>query len=578
MKKIAPYLKEYTWLIIISFVLTFIQSMMQLLLPDFMSRIIDEGVMTGQPSVAYRVGLEMLGIAFAGMICAMVVAYLSSKIGAGFGARLRGATFGRVERFSLSQFGEFSTASLITRTTNDTQQISMFTVMLIRIVIMAPFTLIGGIIMIASKGSEGGSLSVVFAVVLPIIAAVIVILGMLATKLFKTLQIKVDRLSQVMREGLTGVRVIRAFNKDAKQTERFSGANRDLTDVSLKVNRIMAIIMPLMQLMLFGTQLAIIWLAAAKIESGTLSLGSMMAFIQYAFQILFSFLMFGMIFVMMPRASASASRIAEVLNSENIIHDPADPVMPEKLGTLRFENVCFGYPGAEQLTLEKISFEAKKGETVAIIGGTGSGKSTVANLILRFYDVSSGTVYVDGTDVKSMKQAELRRRIGYIPQTARLVSGTVADNIRFGNEDVTDEKIAEAAQIAQATDFIADKEDGLNSVIAQGGTNLSGGQKQRMAIARAIAKDPEIYLFDDSFSALDFRTDANLRAALKEYTSDATVIVIAQRINTILNADRIIVLDEGRVVGDGKHAQLMESCAIYRDIAASQLAGEGEVG
>jgi len=571
MIKLFRYLKKYAWMIIVTVVLIFAQCMADLTLPDLMSDIINNGVMMEDVPYIWQIGWKMLLVALGSMAAAVTAGYLASRVGIGYARDLRSMVFNKVEGFSLAQFNSFSTASLITRSTNDIQQIGLFVVMMLRIMVSAPITMIGGIIKGSAKSSQ---LTWILAISIPLILVTVTLIIKFTTKYFKQMQDRLDGLNLVLREGLTGVRVIRAFGRDDRQTGRFEKANLELTDVSLKAQRIIGIMMPTMTLLMSMTQLGIVWFAGPLINSGEMDLGDMMAFIQYAIQILFAFLMFGFIFMMLPRAAASGTRIWEVLTSENTLNDPKDPVSPEKAGTVVFDNVSFSYPGAEQPTLSDISFVANRGETVAIIGGTGSGKSTIGGLLMRFFDVSGGQVLVDGTDVREMMQADLHSRIGYVPQTAKLVTGTIADNIKFGNPDVNDEQAEAAAKTAQAEEFITDREDGMNAEITQSGTNLSGGQKQRISIARAIAKKPEIFIFDDSFSALDFKTDAMLREALKKDTGDTTVIVIAQRINTIMNADRILVLNEGRLAGIGTHEELIKSCEIYREIASSQLAKE----
>ncbi|HNX14495.1 MAG TPA: ABC transporter ATP-binding protein [Oscillospiraceae bacterium] len=571
MIKLFRYLKKYAWLIVVTVALIFGQCMADLTLPDLMSDIINNGVLKKDVPYIWQIGWQMLLVALGSMAAAVLAGFLASRIGTGYARDLRSKVFNKVEGFSIAQFDGFSTASLITRSTNDIQQLGMFVVMMLRIMVSAPITMIGGIIKGSAKSSK---LTWILAVSIPVILIVVGIVIRLATKYFKQMQVRLDHMNLVLREGLTGVRVIRAFGRDDRQAERFKEANVELNEVSLRVQRLMGTMMPTMMLIMSLTQLGIVWFAGPLINSGEMDLGGLMAFIQYAIQILFSFLMFSFIFIMLPRAAASGLRVLEVLESESALKDPEKPVSPEKSGTVVFDNVTFAYPGAEQPTLENISFTADRGETVAIIGGTGSGKSTIGGLLMRFFDVSGGKVLVDGVDVREMNQSDLHSRIGFVPQTAKLVTGTIMDNIKFGNPDVTDEQAEAAAKTAQAEEFITGREDGMNAEITQSGTNLSGGQKQRVSIARAIAKKPEIFIFDDSFSALDFKTDAMLREALKKDTDGATVIVIAQRINTIMNADRILVLNEGQIAGIGTHEQLMKSCDIYREIASSQLAKE----
>jgi len=539
-----------------------------------MAEIVDQGIVKGDTALIWRTGGIMLLVSLGGAICMVQGGYFSAKASAGLGRDLRAVVFSRVESFSLVEFDKIGTASLITRTTNDIMQIQNVAVMFMRMVAMAPMMAIGGVIMAVS---EDAKLASVLIAVLPFLGAGIIFFSKRALPLFKQMQEKVDRLNLVLRENLTGVRVIRAFNRDDSESQRFEDASFGLMATSLRVHRTMSALMPFMMLVLNITTIGIVWVGARRIDTGNLEVGSLMAFIQYAMHILSAMLNLSMIFVMLPRASASASRINEVLDSEPTIVDPKDPLTPESgKGFVEFRDVAFSYPGAEKPAISGVSFRAGPGETTAILGGTGSGKSTLVSLIPRFYDVDSGEILVDGVDVRSMTQEDLRSRIGFVPQRAVLFSGTVADNLRQGKDDATDEELRLAAETAQALDFITEMKDGFESAVSQGGTNLSGGQKQRLSIARALARRPEIYVFDDSFSAVDFKTDARLRAALKRETKDATVIIVAQRVSTVMDADRIIVLDEGSVVGIGTHKELMNSCPVYREIVLSQL-GEEEI-
>jgi ATP-binding cassette subfamily B multidrug efflux pump len=542
-------------------------------MPTLMSDIVDKGVMQGDTAYILRIGGVMLLVALADMACAFVAALLSARAGMGFGRDLRRKVFTRVEGFSLHEFDIIGTPSLITRTTNDITQVQMFTMIMMRMLIMAPIMAIGGVIMALQKDAK---LTWVLAVVIPIIAVVITITASKALPLFRSIQKKIDRINLVLREGLTGVRVIRAFNRGEHERTRFDEANLDLTNVSIRVNKLMALVMPLMMLLMNLTMIAIIWFGAKRIDAGGMQVGALMAFLQYAMQILFSLLMVSFLFIMLPRASASATRINEVLALEPGIKDaPVTRKADAERGFIEFRNVTFAYPGgAEEPAIMDISFSAKPAEVTAIIGGTGSGKSTLVNLIPRFYDVASGSILVDDVDIREMAQETLRSKLGFIPQKAVLFNDTIANNIRYGREEATDEEVAHAAETAQALEFILAMPDGFQSVVSQGGTNLSGGQKQRLAIARALVRKPEIYIFDDTFSALDFKTDAKLRAALKRETADATVIIVAQRVNTVMDADRIIVLDEGRVVGMGSHRELIRTCEVYREIVSSQLSEE----
>lgn len=574
MIKLSRFLKPYSIPIACILVLVFFQSMADLYLPTLMADIVDTGIVRGDVNYIIRVGGLMLGVALAGSICAVSAGFLSARVSSGFGKLLRAKVFTQVERFSLNEFNRISTPSLITRTTNDITQVQMVTLMMLRMFVAAPIMCIGGVIMAVSKDAK---LSWVLVVAVPVLAAAIIVIATRTLPLFRAMQAKIDKINLVLRENLTGIRVIRAFNRVDYEKRRFDAANQELTSTAIRVNRIMAAMMPVMMLVMNFTTIAIIWFGGIRIDNGEMQVGALMAFLQYAMQIMFSLLMVSILFVMIPRAFASAERIAQVLEIEPEIKDPDLATNPsDRRGYIEFRNVTFSYPGAEQPVLSDMSFTAKPGQVTAIIGGTGSGKSTLVNLILRFYDVDSGSILVDGVDVRDQSQASLRTKIGFVPQKAILFTGTIADNIRYGKKDATDEEVSRAAEIAQATEFILGGKGGFDAEISQGGTNLSGGQKQRLAIARALVRRPEIYIFDDSFSALDFKTDAKLRAALKEVTADSTVLIVAQRVSTVMDADQIIVLDEGRIAGIGNHRQLLKDCKVYREIMASQLA-EGEI-
>ncbi|HIX63843.1 MAG TPA: ABC transporter ATP-binding protein/permease [Candidatus Mediterraneibacter colneyensis] len=515
-------------------------------------------------------GGKMAGLAFLGMAASILVGFLASRVGAATGRDLRGRVFRKVVGFSNNEFDHFSTASLITRSTNDIQQIQLIIVMLLRIVLYAPILAIGGVIQVFQTNV---SMSWIIALAVVLIALVILLLFLIVMPRFKILQSLVDRVNLVTREILTGLSVIRAFSTQKYEEKRFDGANRDLTRTNLFVNRAMTFMMPVMMLIMNGVSVLIMWTGAHGIDEGQMQVGDMMAFIQYTMQIIMGFLMLCMLSIMLPRAAVAADRVQEVLDSKTVIHDPEEPenFSGEKKGLLEFDHVSFRYPGADENVLHDITFTARPGETTAIIGSTGSGKSTLVNLIPRFYDVSEGKITLDGVDVRSASQHELRERLGYVPQKGILFSGDIASNIMFGNPDGSSDEMIEAARIAQAEEFIEQKPDRYESAISQGGANVSGGQKQRLSIARAIAKHPEVFIFDDSFSALDFKTDVTLRKALREKTKDSTVIIVAQRISTILNAEQIIVLDEGRIAGIGTHRELIQNCEVYRQIAASQL-------
>ena len=519
-------------------------------------------------------GAQMLGISLIIMVSAITIMLLSSKVAARLAQTLRDKIFKKVLSFSTSEFKQFSTASLITRSTNDVQQIQMLMTMLFRVVVYAPIIGIGGFFMVLANSN----MSMAWIIGVAVVAVVLVMLTLfiIAMPKFKKLQQLVDKLNLVSREILTGLPVIRAFNKEKDEVDRFNNANKDLMKANIFVNRAMSLMMPTLMLIMNSVSLLIVWVGGHNIDAGTMQVGDMMAFIQYTMQIIMSFLMISMMSIMLPRASVSARRINEVLETENSIKDPENPKKLDtaKKGLIEFKNVSFRYPDAEENMLSNISFTAEPGKTTAIIGSTGSGKSTVINLIPRFYDVTEGELLVDGVNVKDVTQKDLRSIIGFVPQKGILFSGTIESNIKYSDENMSDDRMKTAAEIAQATEFIEAKEKKYNSEIAQGGGNVSGGQKQRLSIARAIAKDPEIFIFDDSFSALDYKTDATLREALKEKTENKTVVIVAQRINTILNADQIIVLDNGNIVGKGTHEELIENCEEYREIALSQLSEE----
>lgn len=572
MKRLLRHLKPYTGYIIGVLLLVFFQSLAELYLPTLMSDIVDTGIVQGNTNYILKIGGFMLLVAALGTICAILASYFSSKTAMGFGSILRAQVFERVEDYSLSEFEQFGTASLITRTTNDITQLQQVVMVMLRMMLSAPMMAIGGIIMAISLDAK---LSLVIVAIMPIITLAIMILTRKSVPLFNKLQEKLDHLNLVVRENLTGMRVIRAFNKTEHEKKRFNNANKDLTETALRVYKMMALLMPLMMLLLNLGILALVWFGSIRIDNGSMQVGQLMAFIQYVMHIMFSFIMVSMLFVMIPRASASAARINEVLD---VVPEMQDPQEEKKIinlaGHLEFRNVTFSYPGAEKPVLKDISFSVRPGETVAFIGGTGSGKSTLVDLILRFYDIDEGNILLNGVDIRDISQENLRKRIGYVPQKALLFNGTIRENIRYGNLEATDEEIKQAAEIAQALEFISDMPDGFDSMVSQGGTNLSGGQKQRLSIARAIVRKPEIYVFDDSFSALDFKTDAKLRAALNKEIENATVLIVAQRVSTIMNADKILVLENGQIAGMGKHRELLNTCEVYREIVSSQLSEE----
>ncbi|AMC08419.1 MULTISPECIES: ABC transporter ATP-binding protein [Turicibacter] len=568
MLKLFKGLKPYWTLVIGVLVLVFISTMTDLELPDLMSDIVDTGIVQGDVSYILGRGGVMLLVALLGTVCTILTSYLSSKIGMGFSRDLRKKVFEKVESFSLTEINEVGTASLITRTTNDINQVQMVVIMMMRMMLSAPIMIVGALIMALRKDVE---LSKVILVVIPIIIVTIVIIAKFTLPMFQKMQDKIDKLNLVVRENLTGIRVIRVFNKVEAEQERFNQASLEVSRIATMANRLMGALMPLMMLILNLSIIAVIWFGGIRINDGDLMVGDLMAFIQYLTQVMFSLLMLTMMFVLIPRAQASAVRINEVLEMESPIQEPKEAIQPQLKGYVEFKNVSFGYEGAEEYAISNISFVAKPGEVTAIIGGTGSGKSSILNMIPRFYDAAKGEVLVDGVNVRDMNQQELRSKIGYVPQKAVLFTGTIRDNILYGKEDATDEEVRHALEIAQATDFVSKMKEGIESPISQGGTNVSGGQKQRLSIARAIVRKPEIYLFDDSFSALDFKTDAQLRAALKKETKDSTVIIVAQRVSTVMDATRILVMDEGHVVGMGTHEELLQTNEIYQQIVESQL-------
>lgn len=551
-----------------------IQVLADLYLPTLTSNIIDKGVAQGDVDYIWHTGFVMIGFSLISILAAIANTFFATRESQKLGKQLRTDVYKKSESLTKDAFDKYGTASLITRTTNDVTQIQMVTQMFLRMMINAPITLIGASILAYQKDHQ---LTKIFLVVIPVMIILIGGIMYFAVPLFKSMQKKTDRLNLVFREGLTGVRVIRAFDKTRFEENRFDLENKDYTNTAIKVNTIVALMMPMMTLIMSGTNVAITWFGGHYIADMTLEVGNLIAFMTYAMQILISFMMLSAIFIMVPRAQASADRINEVLDEKIGIHDPENPKTVSFAGknaTLAFNHVNYRYHGAEKLALEDIDFQAKSGEIVAIIGGTGSGKTTLVNLIPRLYDIESGSIQINGTDISDMTQYNLRELMGFVPQKAVLFSGTIRDNMQYGKPDATDEMIWKALEIAQAKDFVSEMEDGLDSHVEQGGGNFSGGQRQRLAIARALVKTADIYVFDDSFSALDFKTDANLRQALKTNMKESITVLVAQRVSTVMDADMILVLDEGKLVGKGTHEELLATNETYQEIVHSQLREE----
>jgi len=572
MKKVFSYLRFYWMQVIAIVVLVFTQTMLELELPDYMSDIINTGIVKQDIDFIYTKGFQMLAIALTVATISVITSFLSARVGSGLSNKIRKDLYLKIENFSLIEFDKYSTASLITRNTNDVQQVQMMITMMLRMVVSAPLYAIIGF---QKANALNSSMSWIFAVVIPLLVFMIASIFTFVTPRFERVQKLTDKLNLTARENLTGIRVIRAFNAQDTQADKFNGVNVEVRDNNTILQRIMSFMMPGIMLIMSFTTILIVWVGAEKINTGSLLIGDMMAFLQYATQMLFSFVMMSMVFIMYPRAAVSGKRIAEVLNTKPQIIDPEEPVQAIRgIGEVKFENVCFRYPEADEDVLHDITFTARPGKTTAFIGSTGSGKSTLVNLIPRFYDVCDGSIKIDGVDLRDMKQSDLHDKIGYIPQKGVLFSGTIASNLTYGKPEASQEELEEAASIAQAKDFILEKEGGYDYLIAQGATNVSGGQKQRLSIARALVKKPEIYIFDDSFSALDFKTDSALRKAIHEKLSDATVLIVGQRVSTIMSADQIVVLENGSIAGIGTHRDLLKNCPVYYEIAASQLTKE----
>lgn len=570
MKYIIRLLKKYWWQLLLLVAATYGSVLANLSLPDYMANIVNKGIVGQNMSLIWGDGWKMLLITAAGGLCVVVASFLAARIATGVARTLRDQVFERIENFALADFHTFSTASLITRSTNDIQQIQTTSIMLLRIALMAPLMAIGGL---QKALMNAPSLSWIIALAVSVLLIVIVTLFILAIPRFSKLQKLIDKLNLVARENLTGLRVVRAFHTEAVEQRKFENVNQPLTRLNLVVNRLMMITEPVMTLVMSVSTVAVVWFGAVAISSGDLEIGNMLAFMQYAMQVIISFLMISMVFIMAPRAAVSIKRVSEVLNIQPSIGDPkqSKPLSQNGVGRIEFKDVTFSYPDADLPVLSGISFTAEPGQTTAFIGSTGSGKSTLINLIPRFYDVSAGQVLLDGVDVRDLKLTDLYSQIGYVPQKGVLFSGSIKSNVAYGNSQASKEVIQRAIKVAQAGEFVSKLDDGLESSVAQGGGNVSGGQRQRLSIARALAVQPNVYIFDDSFSALDFKTDAWLRKELRNETKDKTVLIVGQRINTIADADKIIVLDEGKIVGQGCHNELMKSCEVYREIATSQL-------
>ena len=549
---------------------TYAMVMANLWLPDKMSEIVNNGIIKQDMPAIWHNGLAMILVTAAGGLCSIVIGFLAARIATGMAQKLRTELFERVESFALADFNKFSTASLITRSTNDIQQIQMTSILLLRLALMAPIMAIGGL---QKAIHNAPNLSWIIALAVSVLLVVIAVLFVVAVPRFKKLQTLVDKLNLVTRENLVGLKVIRAFHNEKIEQKKFQQANTELNKMGLFLNRLMMLLDPIMTLVMNFSSVAIVWFGAHLISSGNLQIGNMMAFLEYAMQVIISFLLLSMVFIMVPRAAVSVKRVGEVLDTLPSIVDPSSPqqLPNDATGKIEFKDVTFTYPDADLPVLSSINFTAEPGQTTAFIGSTGSGKSTLINLIPRFYDVSAGQILLDGVDIRQLKLEDLYDQIGYVPQKGVLFSGTIASNIKYGNAKASQKLVEKSAKIAQATEFISELKNGYKNDIAQGGSNVSGGQRQRLSIARAIAVEPNVYIFDDSFSALDFKTDAKLRSALAKETKHKTVLIVGQRINTIMNADKIIVLDEGKIVGQGTHQELMKNCQVYQEIAASQL-------
>lgn len=570
MKHILRIFSGYWLMFIILVGFTYAMVMANLWLPDKMSEIVNNGIIKQDMPAIWHNGLTMILVTAAGGLCSIIIGFLASRIATGMAQKLRMELFERVESFALADFNKFSTASLITRSTNDIQQIQMTSILLLRMALLAPIMAVGGLQKAIHNAPD---LSWIIALAVSVLLVVIAVLFVIAVPRFKKLQTLVDKLNLVTRENLVGLKVIRAFHNEKIEQKKFQQANTELNKMNLFVNRLMMLLDPIMTLVMNFSSVAIVWFGAHLISSGNLQIGNMMAFLEYAMQVIISFLLLSMVFIMVPRAAVSVKRVGEVLDTFPSIVDPQSPqqLPHDATGKIEFKDVTFTYPDADLPVLSNINFTAEPGQTTAFIGSTGSGKSTLINLIPRFYDVSAGQILLDGVDIRNLKLEDLYDQIGYVPQKGVLFSGTIASNIKYGNAKASQKLVEKSAKIAQAAEFVSKLKNGYKNEIAQGGSNVSGGQRQRLSIARAIAVEPNVYIFDDSFSALDFKTDAKLRLALAKETKHKTVLIVGQRINTIMNADKIIVLDEGKIVGQGTHQELMKDCEVYQEIAASQL-------
>ena len=570
MKHILRIFSGYWLMFVILVGFTYAMVMANLWLPDKMSEIVNNGIIKQDMPAIWHNGLAMIVVTAAGGLCSIIIGFLASRIATGVAQKLRMELFERVESFALADFNKFSTASLITRSTNDIQQIQMTSILLLRMALLAPIMAVGGLQKAIHNAPD---LSWIIALAVSVLLVVIAVLFVIAVPRFKKLQTLVDKLNLVTRENLVGLKVIRAFHNEKIEQKKFQQANTELNKMNLFVNRLMMLLDPIMTLVMNFSSVAIVWFGAHLISSGNLQIGNMMAFLEYAMQVIISFLLLSMVFIMVPRAAVSVKRVGEVLDTLPSIVDPQSPqqLPNDATGKIEFKDVTFTYPDADLPVLSNLNFTAEPGQTTAFIGSTGSGKSTLINLIPRFYDVSAGQILLDGVDIRNLKLEDLYDQIGYVPQKGVLFSGTIASNIKYGNAKASQKLVEKSAKIAQAAEFINELKNGYKNDIAQGGSNVSGGQRQRLSIARAIAVEPNVYIFDDSFSALDFKTDAKLRLALAKETKHKTVLIVGQRINTIMNADKIIVLDEGKIVGQGTHQELMKNCEVYQEIAASQL-------